>query len=138
MRVSQRVDYSLRMLVALASLGEGERVPTGELAAALDLPRRFSEQQITELARDGIVSCQAGANGGCRLEVSAADLTVGRVVRALEGEVLDVPRTRRSATAEMWANVASGIEEDLDAVTIADLAERQSELDLGEAAMYHI
>ena len=64
MRVSQRVDYSLRLLVALAALPDRQRVAVGELAEALDLPKRFSEQQITQLSRDGIVSCQPGVGGG--------------------------------------------------------------------------
>ncbi len=138
MRVAQRLDYTLRLLAGLARLPEGYRVAIGDLALALELPKRFSEQQITELAREGFVSCQRGVGGGCRLERSADEITVAAVVRALEGGVLDVPRTRGSATAEMWGRAAIALERSLDEVTIADLAQRQTELDAQEAPMYHI
>jgi Rrf2 family protein len=138
MRVSQRIDYSVRLLVALASLPENERVAVGDLAVALGLPKRFSEQQITELSRDGIVSSQAGAGGGCRLAPGAVNVTIAQVIRTLEGAVLDVPHTTRSAAAEMWERAAGILEGTLESETIGDLARRQAVLDREGAPMYHI
>lgn len=138
MRVSQRLDYTLRLLAAISRLPEGERVAVGELAEAMNLPRRFCEQQITELSRHGLVSCRRGAAGGCKLEVPADKLSVAAVVSVLEGSVLDVPHTPGSATAEMWEQVADSVEKLLADVTIADLAQRQAEIDLADSPMYHI
>ena len=138
MRVSQRLDYTLRLLAAISRLPEGEHVAVGALAEAMSLPRRFCEQQITELSRHGLVSCRRGAGGGCRLEVPADELSVATVVNVLQGSALDVPHTPGSATTEMWERVADGVERLLADVTIADLAQRQTEIDLAGSPMYHI
>ena len=138
MRVSQRIDYTLRLLAAISRLPDEDRVAVGELAEAMDLPRRFCEQQITELSRHGLVSCRRGAGGGCRLEVPADKLTVASVVDVLQGTAIDVPHTPGSATTEMWERVSDNVEEMLAGVTIADLARRQAQIDLEGSAMYHI
>jgi len=138
MRVSQRVDYAVRLLVALAMRPAGEYTAVGELARDLSLPRRFSEQQVTELARAGIVSCRRGTAGGCRLDRPADTITVDSIVRALQGDVLDVPRTARSATAEMWAEAARTLRDALGRVTIADLARRQREIEQEHGPVYYI
>jgi Rrf2 family protein len=138
MRVEQRLDYALRLLVAVSRLPEGERVAVGDLAEAMGLPRRFCEQQVTELSRHGLVSCRRGAGGGCRLSVPSDEITVADVVNALQGTALDVPHTHGSATTQMWEEVAAAVEERLAAVSIAALAEEQAMIERAGAAMYQI
>jgi Rrf2 family protein len=138
MRVEQRLDYALRLLVAVSRLPEGERVAVGDLAEAMGLPRRFCEQQVTELSRHGLVSCRRGAGGGCRLSVPSDEITVADVVNALQGTALDVPHTQGSATTQMWEEVAAAVEERLAAVSIAALAEKQAMIERAGAAMYQI
>jgi Rrf2 family protein len=138
MRVSQRLDYSLRLLVALARLPEGELTGSGELADRLVLPRRFLELQVSALKSAGLVRCRRGAGGGCALARSAADITVADVLRAVEGTVLDVPKNPASATAEAWTRAASVLEDELASVTLADLATRQSALEAESVPLYFI
>lgn len=138
MRVSQRLDYVLRALTAMAQLPPGSTVVAGDLAVRLNLPKRFLEQQMTALAKRGLVSCQRGAGGGCALAKPAEDITVGDIVRALLGDVLDVPRTSGSAVAEMWRDAADRFESSLDGVTLHGLAERQNEIDAAAQPMYYI
>jgi Rrf2 family protein len=137
-RVTQRIDYTVRALVELAGSGDGVAVPAGELADRLGLPRRFVEQQFSAAAKAGIVDCRRGFNGGCALGRSAEEITVGDVVRALQGDILDVPRIAGSAASDMWAAAASDLATSLDRVTLAELARRQSALDRGVAATYSI
>ena len=138
MRVSQRLDYTLRGLVELASMPPGISVAAGGIADRLGLPRRFLEQQFTVMAKRGLLRCQRGAGGGCSLARSAEDISVGEVIRAVQGMVLDVPHTRASATSEMWTDVAQRIEAAVSAVTLAELARRQAQLDGAATAMYYI
>lgn len=144
MRVSQRLDCALRALVELADRGEGERVSAGAVAARLGLPRRFCEQQLTALARAGIVECRRGGGGGCSLTRPAGEVTLADVVTAVEGGVLDVPHTAMSATAEAWASAGLALGDALAGLTLADVAVRQRELDAEAeresrvAPMYHI
>lgn len=138
MRVSQRVDYALRALVLLARCCEDEQIAAGDIAERLNLPRRFVEQQFTELARNGIVKCRRGAGGGCTLARPAATITVREVVAALEGDVLDVPHVSGSAATELWAGAAQSLAEFLEGVSIAELAERQKVIDAEHSSMYYI
>lgn len=138
MRVSQRLDYALRALVLLAMQRDGEYVAAGDLADRLGLPRRFVEQQVTALARAGVVECRRGAAGGCALARPAEQISVGDVVVALDGEVLDVPRQSSSAAAEVWQGAALELEAFLAGVDLATVALRQRELDASSAPMYYI
>ncbi len=138
MRVSQRLDYALRALTAIASRAPGASVAAGEVADGLGLPRRFVEQQITVLAKSGLIVSQRGARGGCALGRPASEITVAEVVEALQGSVLDVPSVTDSAVSEMWARAARDLREVLASTTLADLAARQRELDASRVAMYHI
>jgi Rrf2 family protein len=138
MRVPQRVDYALRVLTLLASGPPDTYVPAGELARRLLLPQRFVEQQVTSLSRAGIVKSRRGASGGCALALPAARLTVRDVVLAIQGDVLDVPRQRGQATAEIWLQAAHVLDEYLGEVTLEQIAARQRALDAIRAPMYFI
>lgn len=138
MRVPQRVDYALRVLTLLASESPGTYVAAGDLAQRLLLPRRFVEQQVTALARAGIVGSRRGASGGCSLALPAREVTVRDVVLAIQGDVLDVPRQKGQATAEVWQRASVVLDEYLGQVTLEDIAQRQKELDAQSAPMYYI
>ena len=138
MRVSQRLDYALRVLVLLAMQPSGEQVAAGDLANRLGLPRRFAEQQVSALARAGIVRCRRGASGGCALARPAETISVREVVEALEGGVLDVPRQTGSAAAEVWHDAAVALARSLNQVDLAAVARRQRILDAESTPMYYI
>lgn len=138
MRVSQRLDYALRALVLLAAQPADSYTAAGDVADHLSLPRRFVEQQITELSRAGVVICRRGAAGGCALARPAEAITARDVVLALHGEVLDVPQQSDSATAELWQNAAHALADYIGTVTLADLAKRQREIDHKASPMYYI
>jgi len=138
MRVSQRLDYTVRGLTALAQRDYGAYVAAGDIADELSLPRRFVEQQFTTLARAGLVDCRRGAGGGCSLTRPADEITVGQVVRAVQGSVLDVPRVSGSAVSEMWAASAVSLELALEDTTLAELSARQRALDAEASPMYYI
>jgi Rrf2 family protein len=126
------------MLVALARAPADTYLASGELASALGMPRRFGEQQMTALAKTGLVTCRRGAAGGCALGRPAEDLTVLEVVRAIQGDALDIPRATGSATSALWADVARTLDDRLAATTLADLARQQAEIDATTESMYYI
>jgi Rrf2 family protein len=137
-RVSQRLDYTLRGLTSLAQSPPGSLVAAGDVADRLGLPRRFVEQQFTLLARAGLVECRRGAGGGCALARDAGEITVAQVVRAVQGTIIDVPRVTGSAVSDMWSDSAAALEAALGGVTLAELAGRQKEYDARTSPMYYI
>jgi Rrf2 family protein len=139
MRVPQRLDYAMRTLILLALQGQDEYIAGGELADHLGLPRRFVEQQITALARAGIVRCRRGASGGCALARPAREVTALEVVEAVQGDVLDVPHVTGSAASTLWADSADELARFLGSVSLDRLADEQRELDAANSVpMYYI
>jgi Rrf2 family iron-sulfur cluster assembly transcriptional regulator len=110
----------------------------GALAARLGLPSRFVEQQLTALAASGTVRSVRGPGGGFALGGPAEQISMRDVVVALQGDVLDVPRVTGSAVAEAWQHADEALEDALARVSLADLAQRQRELDAETATMYYI
>ncbi|MDA3935585.1 MAG: Rrf2 family transcriptional regulator [Actinomycetota bacterium] len=138
MRVTKRLDHALRALVELARLDSGERLSVAGLSLRLSLPRRFLEQQITELSRKGLIECRRGPAGGCRLSRSADEINVADVALELEGTVLDRRSDMHDAVSLMWTEVADTLKGVMAAVTVADLAHIQDEIERREQHMYFI
>lgn len=138
MRVPQRLDYALRAAVELAQLPPGRYLAAGEIADRLGMPRRFVEQQVTALARAGLVECRRGAAGGCKLAREPSQISVLELVEVVERDVLDVPHVTGSAATAMWDSLAEEMAGFLSDVTLAALAERQRELAAAAASMYSI
>lgn len=130
MRVSAKVDYAVRALAELAAAGAGP-VKGEAIAAAQDIPLRFTENILAELRRAGIVRSQRGADGGYWLKVPAESVTVADVIRHVEGALADVrgeppedvaysgPAT---ALQDVWIATRATLRSVLEAVTIADVA----------------
>ncbi len=138
MRVSQRLDYTVRLLIALAAQDPDTPVPVGSLATRLGMPRRFLEQQMTLLGKTGIVTCRRGSGGGCSLARPAEDVTLADVIRAVEGTLVDVPHTAGSAATELWAGAERALDDFFSDVTLQDLAYRQTRLESAGETMYFI
>ena len=84
MRLTAFTDFGLRVLMRLA--GSPERVVTTEaLAGELAVSRHHLTKVVRALAAAGYVSTARGAGGGFRLARPATAITVGAVVRQLEG-----------------------------------------------------
>jgi Rrf2 family protein len=132
------VDYALRGLIALAQRPPGTSVAAGDIADSLTIPRRFLEQQFTALAQAGVVECRRGAGGGCALARPAEEISVGEVVRALDGAALDVPLTSGTVVSQMWGEVARTLEDTLARLTLGELARQQDRMDAGAAPVYYI
>jgi Rrf2 family protein len=132
MRISAKADYAVRAVIELAAGPEGANLSAREIAAAQDIPQNFLENILGELRRAGIVHTHRGPAGGSSLARPAASLTVGEVLRAIDGPlaaVRDLPPeelvyegTARYLPA-VWCRVQSCLHEVLDAVTVAELAD---------------
>ncbi len=127
MRLPQKLDYALQAAVELGRLGQSVRVPAGEIADRLSLPRRFVEQQISIMSRAGLVRCQPGPGGGCSLARPACEVSAGDVLRAVEGVLLEAPDSE-SPLASLWTSAAVAFQSEFDKVTLADLASQLGEV----------
>ena len=89
--LSKKTKYGLRALLALAAEGGSKPVQVSELAEKQRLPRKFLEAILLELTRHGLLLSKKGRGGGYLLSRKPGDITVGQVMRALEGPLALTP-----------------------------------------------
>ena len=157
MKLSTRGDYAVRALLELAAReGEpGEDVVTlGEIAQRTAIPPKYLEQVFSRLRAARVVRGKRGVHGGYTLAQPASDITVGEVVRAMDGPLAPTACASRTAHAAcptyrctnedgcvmraLWVEVRDAIAAVLDHTTFAHLAERQRDQRLRERDMYYI
>jgi Rrf2 family protein len=88
-RVSAKTDYAVRALLELAVAGDGP-VKGERLAQAQEIPLKFLENILTDLRHAGIVRAQRGAEGGYWLARDPGEVTLGEVIRAVDGPLASV------------------------------------------------
>jgi Rrf2 family nitric oxide-sensitive transcriptional repressor len=131
MRLTTFTDFALRALMRLA--GEPARsFATNEIAAEFGISRNHLAKVVRDLADNGFVLTQRGAGGGFSLARPAASITIGEVVRALEGASALVECFREDGGAcaltprcRLKARLAAAREafmRELDKTTLADCA----------------
>ena len=90
-QLSKRTQYSLRALYALTrKFGEGPVLIT-TLAEAETIPKKFLEQILVSLKSAGFVSSKKGKGGGYILAQPPEKITIGSVIRAIEGPLAPLP-----------------------------------------------
>jgi Rrf2 family protein len=85
MRLSRRSEYGLRALVDLVRHAGDEPIALAVLAQRNQLPAKFLEQIMSTLKHGGIVRTTLGARGGYAIAADPTEVTVGRVIRLLDG-----------------------------------------------------
>jgi Rrf2 family protein len=135
MIVSQKDRYALRALFELAKRNGGEPVKVADIAAAQAIPPRFLEVILTELKGGGFVESRRGRNGGYLLARDPKELTVGDVMRFINGP-LEIARCDPDdphgcppggfcVFEPIWKKVQQGIRAEFDGTTFADLVEEE-------------
>src|SRR5688572_7853014 len=136
MRLTKRGEYSLRTLIQLGiaeKLGR-DVVSVSDLAESENLPYKFIENILQELRKDGYVESKRGKDGGCRLARSMTDITIGEVVRLIDGRLAPIgcasetdyekctcPDEAHCGLRMLMIDVRNAISRILDRYTLADV-----------------
>jgi Rrf2 family protein len=95
--LSMKAKYGLRALVALArDHGKGP-VLIADLAASEAIPRKFLELILLDLKRKGILESKKGRGGGYNMNRPPSLISVGDVIRALDGPIALLPCVSQTA-----------------------------------------
>lgn len=132
MFLTQRNQYALRAIVELARrVGTGP-VKVSEIAKAQAIPLRFLEVILGQLKGSGLVDAKRGYYGGYFLLRQPEEITVGSVIRFLQGEPdlkecqsciskMQCPFENDCAFASLWTRVNEAVFNIFDETTIKDL-----------------
>jgi Rrf2 family transcriptional regulator, cysteine metabolism repressor len=134
MRVSTRGRYAVRAVLDLAMNFNEEPVPLAEISKRQGISLFYLEQLFNKMKKSGLVISKKGAGGGYVLSRSPRDITVGDIVRSVEGPIAPVrcaaegklaqcSRIEICPTTGLWKQLGDKIENFLDSITIRELCE---------------
>ena len=130
MKLSTKGRYGLRAAVSLAMYAKDEPVSISTIAAREELSESYLEQLFAKLKKAGLVHSIRGTNGGYQLSRPAEDISVGDVLRALEGNmvIVDCPDSESQCakygscvTKYVWKRINNSINDTMDAITLEEL-----------------
>jgi Rrf2 family protein len=133
MKISTKGRYALEAVVDLACHSDERLESLKNIAQRLGKSKNYLEQLFIQLRKAGVVESIRGAQGGYRLAKHPQDITVGDVVRPVEGSLLPVHCLKESEgglpcenelfcpTISVWAKVGEEINQIMEQVTIQDL-----------------
>ena len=130
MTISVKAEYALQAILDLAMQPAGEPVKIAEIAKRQRIPQKFLELILVGLKQAGFVESRRGAEGGYLLSRQPEQLTVGEVLRFVEGPQQGKGRARRRAETpfwEMWKRVDGAVAEILEKTTFAELVRAWNE-----------
>ena len=138
MKLSKRGEYALRSLINLGIATKVGRPVVGvtELANAEDIPVKFLEQVMQQLREAGFVQSERGKYGGYRFAKPVAKITIGSVVRVVDGPLAPIGCVSQTAYKPcscpdevhcglrmLMLDVRNAISAILDRYTLADVIE---------------
>lgn len=133
MKLSTKGRYGLRALIDLALYSEEEAVSLQSIAGRQNISVSYLEQLVRKLKKEGLVTSVRGAQGGYKLAKPAQEISVGEVLRALEGSINAVSCGEGEnvhcqgedlcVTRYVWHRINASIQETVDSIMLDQLVE---------------
>ncbi|MFC1667280.1 RrF2 family transcriptional regulator [Candidatus Omnitrophota bacterium] len=135
MKISYKGDYALKALLELALNYNKDVIPIHDIAKRGDIPDKFLEQVLLTLKRGGFVDSRRGVNGGYFLAKAPEKITIGDIIRFIEGPVEPITcvgknkyeqcRDFKSCVfRDIWSQVYTATSLVVDTITFAELVRR--------------
>lgn len=154
MRISFKGDYAIKALLYLSQKYAGTQesyYQINEISRDQDIPEKFLEQIFLLLRKAGYLKSHRGANGGFALNRDPETVTLGEIIRLIEGPIAPIACVSREAhqtcnfetrcvLRPLWQEVSEAVSGIVDSVTFRTLVERENERlkKQAESLMYHI
>jgi Rrf2 family protein len=146
MKISTKGRYGLRAMVDLAVHSVNEHVSLNSIAERQDVSVSYLEQVFSVLRKAGLVKSIKGAQGGYILGDEPHNITVGMILRALEGELSIVDGNTGTRYDNMqycikknvWDKMNNSINEIVDSISLEDLVVEYYRMKGSDNFMYYI
>lgn len=149
MKLSTKGRYGLRAMVDLASSSSGDHVSLCSIADRQNISENYLEQVFSILRKANLVKSVKGAQGGYILADSPSNTTVGKILRALEGNLAVVDEdTEDNASPQktmqecikvnVWDKMNESLNQVVDSLTLEDLANEYKKMNGENIVMYYI
>lgn len=135
MKISYKCDYALKTLLELALHYNKGVLSINGLAKCGDIPVKFLEQVLLILKKGGFVESKRGISGGYLLAKPPEDITIGEVIRFVEGPVEPIACINKNlydnckdfrfcVFRDIWDQVYTATSLVIDTITFAELVRR--------------
>jgi Rrf2 family protein len=155
MKLSKKSVYALKALTCLGSPDTPPLISIQEIAQRENIPKKFLEQVLLALNKAGIVQSNRGKAGGYALRGAPAGITLGDIVRAMDGPLSPLPCANPTAPVKcadcvslehcwlraVMIEVGGAVNAALDQITLADICRRAAQSKRSrsmQALMYEI
>jgi len=131
MNISVKGEYALHAIFDLALQKAGEPIKIADIAKRQKIPQKFLELILAGLKQGGFVESRRGAEGGYLLARAPEAITVGEVIRYIEGSKSSKPARKQSPAdpfAETWRRVDQAVSDVIDQTTFAELVRNWRDL----------
>lgn len=148
MQISTRGRYGLRAMVDLAIYAIDEYVALNTIADRQNISESYLEQLFSALRKGGLVKSIKGSQGGYALSDHPSRITVGAVLRLLEGKLFIVAESSENELVNntieyclnenVWEKINASVCSIVDSITLEDLVERYKILHGNLSPMFYI
>ena len=149
MKLSTKGRYGIKAMLDLAVYGADGHIALKSIAERQQISGNYLEQLIAALRKAGLVKSVRGAQGGYTLAHDPREITVGQILRALEGSlapvdcvVEDEPYECKEAdkcvTRKLWAKIRDSINEVVDSISLQDLVDEYKLSQSNNSDMFYI
>ena len=124
MNISVKGEYALHAIFDLALQKPGEPIKIADIAKRQKIPQKFLELILASLKQGGFVESRRGAEGGYLLARAPEAITVGEVMRYVEGTKSGKAVRKQNTAdplAETWRRVDQAVSDVIDQTTFAEL-----------------
>ena len=139
MKISTKGRYALRLMIDLAEHENDGFVALKDIAERQNISKKYLEQIVPVLNRNGALMTNRGYQGGYKLAKSPDRYTVGEILRLTEGSLAPVDcldrdpvgceRAADCMTLPVWRGLERVINEYLDGITLGDILNQRREND---------
>lgn len=132
MKLSTKGRYGLKAMFDLAVNYGNEPISLKSIAERQDISEHYLEQLMAILRKSGLVQSVRGAYGGYLLAREPSEITVGDVLRALEGPIglvdcvleqdaVECLKYHDCVTRIVWEKIRDSIVGTIDSITLEDM-----------------
>lgn len=149
MKLSTKGRYGLQVMVDLAVYSKEKHISLKSVSERLSLSENYLEQLIALLKKNGLVSSVRGAQGGYFLAKPPSDITIGDILRALEGSLAPTDCTcegntfqcaldGKCVTRSVWEKIRDSINKVVDDITLEQLMNDYEKINENASSLYYI
>ncbi len=139
MKLSTKGRYGLQVMVDIGLHAQEKQVSLKSIAERLGLSENYLEQLTALLKKQALLGSVRGAQGGYFLLKDPTEISIGEILRALEGSLAPTKCTceggehhcdkyGQCATKSIWERIRDGINDIVDGITLQELIEDNKRL----------